>query len=135
MTDGRLGRIILLNGTSSSGKTTLVHALQSALPDPWLEIGIDRFVFALPGCRSAGGSGRRTRCYSSASDARLRSSSSASELGGTGPSGRRRRSLLFIHQAGGYDIEVDTSLVSPNEAAGRIVALVGRREAPGSALK
>jgi len=42
------GRIILLNGTSSSGKTTLSRALQSSLPDPWLEIGIDRFVFALP---------------------------------------------------------------------------------------
>ncbi len=42
------GRIILLNGTSSSGKTTLVRALQERLPGPWLEIGIDRFVFALP---------------------------------------------------------------------------------------
>jgi chloramphenicol 3-O phosphotransferase len=42
------GRIILLNGTSSSGKTTLVRALQDLLPDPWIEIGIDRFVFALP---------------------------------------------------------------------------------------
>ncbi len=45
----RSGRIILLNGTSSSGKSTLVRALQDRLPDPWLEIGIDRFVFALPG--------------------------------------------------------------------------------------
>jgi chloramphenicol 3-O-phosphotransferase len=42
------GRIVLLNGTSSSGKTTLVRALQDLLPDPWIEIGIDRFVFALP---------------------------------------------------------------------------------------
>jgi chloramphenicol 3-O phosphotransferase len=42
------GRIIVLNGTSSSGKTTLVRALQDRLPEPWLEIGIDRFVFALP---------------------------------------------------------------------------------------
>jgi chloramphenicol 3-O phosphotransferase len=41
---GRLGRILLLNGTSSSGKTTLVRALQARLADPWLEIGIDRFV-------------------------------------------------------------------------------------------
>ena len=48
MTEARSGRIILLNGTSSSGKTTLVRALQATLPDPWLEIGIDRFVFALP---------------------------------------------------------------------------------------
>ena len=42
------GRIVLLNGTTSSGNTTLVRALQAILPDPWLEIGIDRFVFALP---------------------------------------------------------------------------------------
>ena len=48
MTEGQVGRVILLNGTSSSGKTTLVRALQATLPDPWLEIGIDRFVFALP---------------------------------------------------------------------------------------
>ena len=46
--DGR-GRILLLNGTSSSGKTTLVRALQAALPELWLEMGIDRFAYALPG--------------------------------------------------------------------------------------
>jgi chloramphenicol 3-O phosphotransferase len=46
--DGR-GRIILINGTSSSGKTTLVRALQAAMPDLWLEMGIDRFAYALPG--------------------------------------------------------------------------------------
>lgn len=45
---GELGRIILVNGTSSSGKTTLIHALQAVLAEPWLEIGIDTFVFALP---------------------------------------------------------------------------------------
>jgi chloramphenicol 3-O phosphotransferase len=43
------GRIILINGTSSSGKTTLVRALQAAAPDLWLEMGIDRFAYALPG--------------------------------------------------------------------------------------
>jgi chloramphenicol 3-O-phosphotransferase len=43
------GRIILVNGTSSSGKTTLVRGLQRALPDLWLEMGIDRFAYALPG--------------------------------------------------------------------------------------
>jgi chloramphenicol 3-O phosphotransferase len=37
-----------MNGTSSSGKTTLARALQALLPEPWLEIGLDRFVFALP---------------------------------------------------------------------------------------
>jgi len=43
------GRIILVNGTSSSGKTTLVRGLQRALPDLWLEMGIDRFAYALTG--------------------------------------------------------------------------------------
>jgi len=43
------GRIILINGTSSSGKTTLVKGLQFSLPELWLEMGIDRFAYALPG--------------------------------------------------------------------------------------
>ena len=49
MSIGGRGRIILINGTSSSGKTTLVRALQAATPDLWLEMGIDRFAHALPG--------------------------------------------------------------------------------------
>jgi chloramphenicol 3-O phosphotransferase len=40
--------IILLNGASSAGKTTLAKALQDALPTPYLVIGIDTVVFALP---------------------------------------------------------------------------------------
>ena len=43
-----VGRVLVLNGTSSSGKSTLGTALQTLLPDPWLVIGIDTFVFALP---------------------------------------------------------------------------------------
>jgi chloramphenicol 3-O phosphotransferase len=43
------GRIILVNGTSSSGKTALIKALQASLPDLWLEMGIDRFAYSLPG--------------------------------------------------------------------------------------
>src|SRR5215475_11779641 len=40
--------IILLNGTSSAGKTTLAKALQDTLPTPYLLVGIDTVVFALP---------------------------------------------------------------------------------------
>jgi chloramphenicol 3-O phosphotransferase len=43
------GTIIFVNGTSSSGKTSLVRALQSRLEQPYLDLGIDRFIFALPG--------------------------------------------------------------------------------------
>jgi chloramphenicol 3-O phosphotransferase len=48
MAVSRVGRIILINGTSSSGKTTVVRRLQASLPDLWLEMGIDRFAYALP---------------------------------------------------------------------------------------
>jgi len=42
------GHIIVLNGTSSSGKTTLVRAMQSAWPRPLLHIGLDHFINMLP---------------------------------------------------------------------------------------
>ncbi|MCB1692500.1 MAG: AAA family ATPase [Pseudomonadales bacterium] len=42
------GRIIFLNGTSSAGKTTLAHALQERLPEPWLHVALDQFRDGLP---------------------------------------------------------------------------------------
>lgn len=42
------GTIIILNGTSSSGKTSLLVALQAALPEPFLDAGLDRFLWMLP---------------------------------------------------------------------------------------
>ncbi len=38
----------MLNGTSSSGKSTLMRALQARLDGAWLGVGIDTVVFALP---------------------------------------------------------------------------------------
>ena len=37
------GRIILLNGTSSAGKTTLARKLQQILSEPWLYMALDQF--------------------------------------------------------------------------------------------
>jgi chloramphenicol 3-O phosphotransferase len=42
------GVIILLNGASSSGKTSLVRVLQETLDLPVLDAGIDRFLWMLP---------------------------------------------------------------------------------------
>jgi chloramphenicol 3-O phosphotransferase len=42
------GQVVILNGTSSSGKTTLARALQVAMDEPYLEAGLDRFLWALP---------------------------------------------------------------------------------------
>ena len=41
-------RVIVLNGGSSSGKTTIARRLQALLPQPWLAFSIDDFVDALP---------------------------------------------------------------------------------------
>jgi chloramphenicol 3-O phosphotransferase len=42
------GTIILLNGTSSSGKSSVVRALQDMLTEPFLDAGIDKFIWMLP---------------------------------------------------------------------------------------
>jgi chloramphenicol 3-O phosphotransferase len=42
------GRLILLNGGSSAGKTSLGQALQDLMPQPWVLLGIDVFWMALP---------------------------------------------------------------------------------------
>jgi chloramphenicol 3-O phosphotransferase len=40
--------LIILNGGSSAGKTTLGRALQSELADSWLLVGIDLLIWTLP---------------------------------------------------------------------------------------
>jgi chloramphenicol 3-O phosphotransferase len=40
--------IIILNGASSSGKTSIVKALQQTLDEPFLDAGLDRFLWMLP---------------------------------------------------------------------------------------
>ncbi|MFL0423069.1 MULTISPECIES: chloramphenicol phosphotransferase CPT family protein [Kocuria] len=41
--------MIVLNGGSSSGKTSIARALQESLPGTWLTFGVDTFIEALPG--------------------------------------------------------------------------------------
>ncbi|HEY3848895.1 MAG TPA: chloramphenicol phosphotransferase CPT [Acetobacteraceae bacterium] len=41
-------QVIVLNGGSSSGKSSIARCLQSLLPNPWLTIGVDDFLATLP---------------------------------------------------------------------------------------
>lgn len=41
-------QVIVLNGGSSSGKSSLARRLQSLLPDPWLTMGVDDLLSAIP---------------------------------------------------------------------------------------
>ncbi|WP_030021590.1 chloramphenicol phosphotransferase CPT family protein [Streptomyces monomycini] len=40
--------VVVLNGGSSSGTSTLIRQLQEILPRPWLTFGVDSFIEALP---------------------------------------------------------------------------------------
>lgn len=40
--------IVVLNGASSSGKSSIARCLQAVLPDPWLAVGVDTLIRAMP---------------------------------------------------------------------------------------
>lgn len=42
------GTIIFLNGTTSAGKTSILRILQDIMAAPYLDAGIDKFIFMLP---------------------------------------------------------------------------------------
>ena len=43
-------QVIVLNGGSSAGKTGIARCLQAILPQPWIRLGVDGLVDALPAC-------------------------------------------------------------------------------------
>lgn len=49
--------MIILNGGSSSGKSSIARVLQESLPDPWLALGIDDLIDAGPAWLANGGDG------------------------------------------------------------------------------
>ena len=42
------GKLIVLNGGSSSGKTAIAQAFQDLAPESWMHLGIDMFWYAIP---------------------------------------------------------------------------------------
>jgi len=50
-------QVIVLNGGSSSGKTGIARCLQAILPQPWIRLGVDGLVDALPPSLTGAGAG------------------------------------------------------------------------------
>lgn len=50
-------QVIVLNGGSSAGKSGIVRCLQAVLPDPWLALGTDVLVDAMPASMHASDGG------------------------------------------------------------------------------
>ena len=49
--------MIVLNGGSSSGKSGVARCLQAVLPDPWLALGVDTLIEAMPASLQTSASG------------------------------------------------------------------------------
>jgi chloramphenicol 3-O phosphotransferase len=49
--------VVVLNGGSSSGKTSLARSLQAILSEPWLRFGVDMLIDAMPDSMTSGGAG------------------------------------------------------------------------------
>src|SRR5262245_27669266 len=48
---GSLGRVVILNGTTSAGKSTLIYAFcmrRAARDELWLRIGLDEYMGKMP---------------------------------------------------------------------------------------
>ena len=50
-------QVIVLNGGSSSGKSGIARCLQAVLPDPWLAVGDDMLIQAMPASMQASEAG------------------------------------------------------------------------------
>jgi chloramphenicol 3-O phosphotransferase len=50
-------QVIVLNGGSSSGKSGIARCLQAVLPDPWLVLGTDTLVEAMPAAMTTSDAG------------------------------------------------------------------------------
>ena len=50
-------QVIVLNGASSSGKTSIARCLKAVLPHPWLSLGVDTLLAAMPASTRASTAG------------------------------------------------------------------------------
>ena len=50
-------QVIVLNGGSSSGKSGIARCLQAILPQPWIRLGVDDLLDALPPSLTDSGTG------------------------------------------------------------------------------
>jgi chloramphenicol 3-O phosphotransferase len=100
--------ILVLNGTSSAGKTSLARALQRRWDGPLLAVGIDTVVFALPGRWLNPPGWHDVFVYTGSGDA-LRIT--AGPLGDRLVAGLHRSVAALADQ--GFDVVVDHVLLSP----------------------
>src|SRR5262245_57140448 len=129
MTDHREpGKIILLNGASSAGKSTLARSLQQRLPDPFMHWSFDhlRESNALPMARIRAGELDWTRMRPAVFDGFHRSSVSLCE-------GRQQPDRGSHHRARAMDGRPGRAAGAIRRVLRRGALSVARAGAPGTA--
>jgi chloramphenicol 3-O phosphotransferase len=101
------GRVVLLHGTSSAGKTTVARALQGFSDEPWIRLGIDAFWNAIDERWMEHGS-RAAEGFLWTADARIV----------PGPVGQRlaagMRAAVAAFARAGNDVLVDDVFIDPD---------------------
>lgn len=132
------GTIVLLNGTASSGKTSIARALQELMPDVWLNAGVDRFLAMLPARYLewplwSDVMGRFDRPGAVGSvliplDVVVRRELER----GNRDVGEAELQHPLVHRHGIYDFEVDTSVLTAPQAAAAIRDRIAAGPAPSA---
>ena len=176
-----LPQAIVLNGTSSSGKTAIARCLQDALPEIYLNFSVDAVLYAVPPSdlqtmrqgwqiKRAGYSlSRMIRGYHAAAAALLKTGNrliidnatsreawredlvqnltgfsvfwvgvfcelavvqAREEARGDRAIGTAEREFSTVHRGFSYDLEVDTTSITPDAAADLVVRALASRQAP-----
>ena len=113
--------ILVLNGTSSAGKTSLAKALQRRWNGPLLAVGIDTVVFALPGRWLNPPRWHEVFVYTGEGDSLQ---ITAGPLGDRLVAGLHRSVAALAGE--GFDVVVDHVLLSPGWVADAAEALAAR---------
>jgi chloramphenicol 3-O phosphotransferase len=120
-------RVIVLNGGSSSGKSSLARALQDVLAELWLRLGVDDLIDAAPPWLffvSGPAAQRRWMAALSGVDTHWIGVRCAPEIAATReatrgdrPAGMAANQANAVHQGIHYDLVVDTSSTPAAELA------------------
>ncbi|MFD2470668.1 phosphotransferase-like protein [Amycolatopsis silviterrae] len=124
--------VILLNGGSSSGKSGIVRCLQAVLPDPWLALGTDTLVAAMPASMRASNAGIEFAPDGQVIvgpefrtlEAAWIEGVAAMARAGARAIGMAASQAEVVHRGMVYDVEVDTTRTESLECARTIAAQV-----------
>lgn len=137
------GQVVLLNGVSSSGKTSVSAELQAILARPFLRAGIDTFWPMIPeglvafdppvGHPAVQGLSVET-CHGPSGPYFVLHPGDVAEQRerqrGDRAIGHARGHFDLVHRHGAYDIEIDTGVRSARECAEQIVCALDRLGEP-----